>query len=114
VLRYADQNDSDLSSLHTVICGGTQVPPWLMHAYEEKHAVQLVQGWGMTEILPGATIAHDPVKHGYVTNASPENRNAERWARRATAGRVSPLYEVRVRADNGQVLPSDGSSVGEI
>ncbi|HWC07630.1 MAG TPA: AMP-binding protein, partial [Solirubrobacterales bacterium] len=63
-----------------------------------------VQGWGMTEVLPGAAIAHDP----------PGASEAERWERRNLAGRVTPFYELRVVADDGTVLPSDGEATGEI
>lgn len=104
VLRYADEHGSDLSSLETVLSGGTQVPSALMRDFENRHGVAIVQGWGMTEILPGAAIAHDP----------PGADDDERWSRRVLAGRISPFYEVRVSDDAGTVLPSDGTAVGEI
>jgi len=104
LLRHADQHGTDLSTLKTVICGGTQVPPSLIRAYEERHGVAVVQGWGMTEVLPGAAIAHDP----------PGASEEERWERRNLAGRVTPFYEVRVVDDDGAVLPSDGEATGEI
>ena len=104
LLRYADEHGTDLSTLETVICGGTQVPPSLIRAYEERHGVAIVQGWGMTETLPGAAIAHDP----------PGASEEERWERRNLAGRVTPFYELRVVEDDGTVLPSDGEATGEI
>jgi fatty-acyl-CoA synthase len=104
LLRYADEHGTDLSTLESVICGGTQVPPSLIRAYEERHDVAVVQGWGMTEVLPGAAIAHDP----------PGATEEERWERRNLAGRVTPFYELRVVADDGTVLPSDGEATGEI
>ena len=36
------------------------------------------------------------------------------WRFRTSAGRVSPLYEMRVVADDGMELPADGVSVGEL
>jgi fatty-acyl-CoA synthase len=104
LLRYADEHGTDLSTLENVICGGTQVPPSLIRAYEERHDVAVVQGWGMTEVLPGAAIAHDP----------PGASEEERWERRNLAGRVTPFYEIRVVDDDGAVLPSDGEATGEI
>ena len=38
----------------------------------------------------------------------------EDWRFRTSAGRVSPLYEMRVVADDGSELPTDGVSVGEL
>jgi fatty-acyl-CoA synthase len=104
LLRYADEHGTDLSTLESVICGGTQVPPSLIRAYGERHGVAVVQGWGMTEVLPGAAIAHDP----------PGADEGERWRRRNLAGRVTPFYELRVVDDDGTVLPSDGEATGEI
>ena len=104
VLRYADEHGSDLSAFELAICGGTQVPPQLMRDFEARHGVAVVQGWGMTETLPGAVLAHDPPGAG----------EEERWRRRRHAGRVSPFYELRVVGDDGAELPRDGESQGEI
>jgi fatty-acyl-CoA synthase len=104
VLRYADEHGADLSAFELAICGGTQVPPQLMRDFEARHGVAVVQGWGMTETLPGAVLAHDPPGAG----------EEERWRRREHAGRVSPFYELRVVGDDGAELPRDGQSQGEI
>ncbi|MBS1878470.1 MAG: long-chain-fatty-acid--CoA ligase [Actinobacteria bacterium] len=104
VLRYADEHGSDLSAFELAICGGTQVPPQLMRDFEARHGVAVVQGWGMTETLPGAVLAHDP----------PGADEEERWRRREQAGRVSPFYELRILGDDGAELPRDGASQGEI
>jgi fatty-acyl-CoA synthase len=37
VLRYADEHGSDLSSLRSVVCGGSAVPRSLMEAFEQRH-----------------------------------------------------------------------------
>jgi fatty-acyl-CoA synthase len=95
---------ADLSSLELAICGGTQVPPGLMRDFERRHGVKVVQGWGMTETLPGAALAHDPPGAG----------EEERWSRREHAGRLSPFYEVRIVGDDGDTVPSDGVATGEV
>ncbi|MFN8216032.1 MAG: long-chain-fatty-acid--CoA ligase [Solirubrobacterales bacterium] len=99
------EEGADLSSLELAICGGTQVPPALMREYEARHGVAVVQGWGMTETLPGAALAHDPPR------AAGEE---ERWSRRQHAGRLSPFFEARIVAEDGSVLPADGATPGEI
>jgi fatty-acyl-CoA synthase len=104
VLRHADEHGADLSAFELAICGGTQVPPQLMRDFEARHGVAVVQGWGMTETLPGAALAYDP----------PGADDEERWRRRGHAGRVSPFYELRVVGDDGAELPADGESQGEI
>jgi fatty-acyl-CoA synthase len=109
VLRYADEHGSDLSAFELAICGGTQVPPQLMRDFEARHGVAVVQGWGMTETLPGAALAYDPPVRG-AASVDVE----QRWARREHAGRVSPFYELRIVGDDGAELPRDGESQGEI
>jgi fatty-acyl-CoA synthase len=104
VLRYADEHGADLSAFELAICGGTQVPPQLMRDFEARHGVAVVQGWGMTETLPGAALSFDP----------PGAEDEERWKARGHAGRVSPFYELRVVGDDGAELPRDGASQGEI
>jgi fatty-acyl-CoA synthase len=104
VLRHADEHGADLSSFELAICGGTQVPPQLMRDFEARHGVAVVQGWGMTETLPGAALAHDPPGAG----------EEERWRRREQAGRISPFYELRVVGEDGAELHRDGASQGEL
>ncbi|HEX3359397.1 MAG TPA: long-chain-fatty-acid--CoA ligase [Solirubrobacterales bacterium] len=109
VLRYADENGADLSAFELAICGGTQVPAQLMRDFEERHGVAVVQGWGMTETLPGAALAHDPPARP----GAPADDEG-RWREREHAGRVSPFYELRIVADDGAELPRDGVTQGEI
>jgi fatty-acyl-CoA synthase len=103
LLRHAEQPDVDIGTLETIVCGGTQVPPSLMREYERRHGVKVIQGWGMTEVLPGAAMSFDP----------PDAGDEERWRYREMAGRLSPFYELRIVADDGTVLPADGETAGE-
>ena len=109
VLRYADEHGADLSAFELAICGGTQVPAQLMRDFEARHGVAVVQGWGMTETLPGAALAHDPPARPGAPAAE-----EERWREREHAGRISPFYELRIVADDGAELPRDGIAQGEI
>src|SRR5215218_7635491 len=60
LLRHADEEGADLSSLRLVICGGSAVPLSLMRQFEERHGVHIVQAWGMTETSPLGSTAHPP------------------------------------------------------
>src|SRR4051794_27383601 len=97
LLRYADGQRPDLSSLRTVVCGGSAVPESLMRAFDERHGVQIVQAWGMTETSPLASVAH-----------------GEDWATRSRQGRPLPLVETRLVGDDGAELPWDGETTGEL
>ncbi len=106
LLRYATEHPVDLSSLRLVICGGSAVPRSLMERFEEEHDVRIIQGWGMTETSPLASLAHAP--RG-VELGTPEEMD---W--RAMAGRVIGGVELRIVDDAGAPLPWDGEAVGEI
>jgi fatty-acyl-CoA synthase len=86
-----------------VVCGGAAVPESLMRAFEERHGVQIVQGWGMTETSPLAAVARPP----------DEAEGEEHWRYRSATGRILPLVDVRIMGDEGEV-PWDGESTGEI
>jgi fatty-acyl-CoA synthase len=104
ILRHAETTETDFSSLNLVLCGGSAVPRSLMEAFEERHGVRIVQGWGMTETSPLAAVALPP------KGVAPEQEMD--W--RAKTGRVVPGVELRIVADDGSVLPWDGQAVGEI
>ncbi|WP_354700042.1 3-methylmercaptopropionyl-CoA ligase [Paraconexibacter sp. AEG42_29] len=101
LLRHLDAHGGDLSRLRTMLCGGAAVPLALMQAFQERHGVRVFQSWGMTETGPLASVARPP-------------RDDSEWSYRDTAGRVAPLVEVRVVADDGAVLPHDGEATGEV
>jgi fatty-acyl-CoA synthase len=103
LLRYADEQKPDLSSLRMVVCGGAAVPESLMRAFEERHGVQIMQGWGMTETSPLAAVARPPA----------DAKGEEHWRYRSATGRILPLVDVRIMGDEGEV-PWDGESTGEI
>jgi len=104
LLRYAESNEVDFSSVRTVACGGSAVPRALMEAFDERHDVEIIQAWGMTETNPIGSVARPP--------ASAEGE--EHWALRATAGRIVPLVEARIIDDEGAEQPRDGESTGEL
>ena len=41
VLRHADENEVDFSTLRKVMCGGSAVPLSLMKAFQERHGVYI-------------------------------------------------------------------------
>jgi fatty-acyl-CoA synthase len=94
----------DLSSLRMILCGGAAVPRSLIEAYERRLGVRVLQGWGLTETSPVASLSYPP-KHG------PAERAIQY---RATAGRPLGGVEARVVDDDGKVLPCDGHATGEI
>ena len=103
VLRHADEVKPDLSGLR-VVCGGSAVPLELMQAFDERHGVPVIQAWGMTETSPLGSVARVP--RGV--------EGDEAWRFRTMAGRIMPLVEARLVADDGSEVDWDGESTGEL
>jgi fatty-acyl-CoA synthase len=103
LMRYAETNTVDLSSLRAVTVGGAAVPRHLIEQFDKQFGINMVQGWGMTETSPLCALAIPP------KGTSPE----EEMDWRAKTGRVVPGVEIRICAEDGSVLPRDGETVGE-
>ncbi len=100
--------DHDLSSLRTILCGGSAVPRALSEAYREAIGVPMLQAWGMTETSPIATVSSPRSHHAGWT----EDQRADFRARQ---GVPAPLVEVRlVDPDTGEEQPWDDTATGEV
>jgi fatty-acyl-CoA synthase len=104
LLRYADEHRPDLSSLTNCICGGSAAPVQLLRDFQERHGVVISHAWGMTETSPICTISRPP------QDIEPD----EHWRLRATQGRAVPWVELRLSGAEGEEVPWDGESTGEI
>jgi fatty-acyl-CoA synthase len=104
VLAHMRAVGGDLSTLRTLVCGGSALPEAVMRAYEDEIGVTMTHAWGMTETSPLGSIAHEPA--GVTGEAV--------WDYRVTQGRLFCTLQGRLTGDTGEVLPSDGKTVGEL
>lgn len=102
----AEPDRYDLSRLRSMVIGGAAVPKGVIEAYKERHGIQVVHAWGMTEMSPIGTVANLPTR----IRELPEEEQLEY---RAKQGYPVPLVEIRARGDEGFV-PWDGESLGEL
>jgi len=103
---YLSGTGRPCSTLRHVLSGGSAVPLSLITAFE-GHGVQMIQGWGMTEMSPLGTVTGLKAKH----------LGLDQDARRAiTAKQGRPVFgvELKIVDDDGRVLPHDGKSMGEL
>ncbi|QFR97848.1 long-chain-fatty-acid--CoA ligase [Streptomyces tsukubensis] len=94
----------DTTSLTQVTIGGSACPPALMEAFD-RLGMRVCHAWGMTETSPLGTVARPPA-HAIGTD--------EEWSYRLTQGRFPTGVEARLTGPDGERLPSDGRSEGEV
>ena len=104
LLRFVEAApEIDISSLREGIVGGATCPPSLFHEYARR-GVTLVHVWGMTEMSPIGTVARPPAR------ATAD----EAWRYRYSQGRFLCAVEARLAGPDGDILPHDGRSTGEL
>ena len=105
----ANPGGYDLSALSRLTCGGSAPPPSLIRWYHDELGVEMIQGWGMTETSPLATLSRRHMKHHH-----PGLPVDEQLANVAKAGQIMPGLELDIFDENFNRLPHDGKAVGEI
>ena len=106
ILNYGEEHEIDLSSLRLGTSGGSAAPRVLLERFQERYGLRIIQGWGMTEMSPVGGLATPP--------AGVEEGSAEDLDWRTRAGRVIHGVEMRIVGKEGEELPRDGVSEGEI
>ncbi len=105
LLNLADADPSvDISSIEEAIVGGSACPPSLLEGLEQRHGLKLIHAWGMTEMSPLGTVARPP--------AGVSGEDERRY--RLTQGRFVAPVQARLVGVDGEVVPHDGESVGEL
>ena len=94
------------STLRRLVSGGSAVPPSLIEAFE-RHDVEVLHAWGMTEMSPLGTTAMPKAKHLRLGSAA-------QMAVKSKQGRPVFGVEMRVVDDAGRAQPHDGKSMGEL
>jgi fatty-acyl-CoA synthase len=109
ILAQLDANPGkwDLSRMKGMLVGGSAAPRSLIAGFKQRHGLSVVHGWGMTETSPVASTAQLP---GDLSTAGED----EQFDYIAMQGLPLPLIELRNRDADGNELPWDGESMGEL
>jgi fatty-acyl-CoA synthase len=107
LIHYLQQNKLKFSTLRFTTVGGAACPPAMLRTLTEEFGVQVLHGWGMTEMSPVGTINSPKAKHDRLSTD-------ERFTLGLKQGR--PLFgvEMKVVDANGRELPPDGKSAGDL
>ena len=108
MLQLLDANPGrwDLSHMQGMLVGGSAVPRAMIAAYKERHNLNVVQGWGMTETSPVASVTD------FIGEIADSDQDTK-FDFVAMAGVPLPFVDIRVRAD-GKDVPWDEESMGEL
>jgi fatty-acyl-CoA synthase len=108
ILQMLDKDPGayDLSSLRGMIVGGAAAPRAMIEGFEERHGLNVIHAWGMTEMTPLGSVAEVPS----VFSDAPKD---EQYRFRAKQGLPAPFVEIRARGAD-ELVPWDGESMGEL
>jgi fatty-acyl-CoA synthase len=109
ILQLLDANPGkwDLSRMKGMLVGGSAAPRSLIAGFKQRHGMNVVHGWGMTETSPVASTAALP---GDLAEADEDTQ----FDYISMQGMPLPFVELRVRDFDGSFLPWDGESMGEL
>jgi fatty-acyl-CoA synthase len=107
-LNELDQHpgEYDVSALRGIVIGGSAAPAAMIRGYKERHGLDIIHAWGMTELTPLGTLCNLP---STLLDAPSE----EQFRYRAKQGTPLPFVELRAATDSGPA-PWDGTTMGEL
>ena len=105
--HLGDDPDGKLETLNRVLTGGSSPPESLMRHYDEVYEAPINQGYGMTEASPHLV-------NTFVTTEAETLPEETQYRLRMKAGIPAPGVKLRLRDEDGEPVPHDGESRGEI
>jgi fatty-acyl-CoA synthase len=107
LLNYCRENNKVLSSVKNTVIGGSALSLAILKEFDEVHNVNVIQGWGMTEMSPLGT-------SNFMTPEMEKMNKEDRYAVQLKQGRPMFGIELKVVDDSGKELPKDGESQGHL
>ncbi|NOE32728.1 MULTISPECIES: long-chain-fatty-acid--CoA ligase [unclassified Ruegeria] len=107
LLAHAAKCGTELKSLDRTVIGGAACPPSMIETFRETYGVDTVHAWGMSEMSPLGTTNYPLAKHL-------ELPLQEQHAIRLSQGRPPFGVELKIVDDDGNDLPHDGETQGDL
>lgn len=108
LLAHLDGTGGTFSTMRRTIIGGSAVTQPMVRAFRERHGVEVIHGWGMTETSPLGTISS--LTAAEAASLSPE----EAAVRLKCQGRAPFGVRLKLVSPDGHILPHDGKSAGHL
>jgi len=107
LLKYLDDSKQRPTTLKRTLIGGSAVPLAMIKEFEERYGVEVIQGWGMTEMSPVGTLST-------LKPRIAELPVGERYRYKAKQGRPIYTVELKIVDAEGKEQPHDGVAMGEM
>ncbi len=107
LIHYALQNGLRFSTFRRTVIGGSACPPAMMDTLIDKFGVQVIHGWGMTEMSPLGTTGGLLARHLKLP------KEAQRRILQKQGHAIFGV-DMKIVDDEGAELPWDGNSAGDL
>lgn len=107
LLNYMELNGLKFATMTRTVIGGSACPPAMLRQFQEVYGTEVLHAWGMTELSPLGTVAALKPKHQ-------DCGTEERRAVLTKQGRVAYGLDLKIVGDDGEELPWDGRTSGEL
>jgi len=107
ILNHAQEHKYAFPALKRTVIGGSACPPSMMNTLMDDFGVEVMHGWGMTEMSPLGTQSKLQAKHLSLPDA--EQRQIRRKQGHAIFG-----VDLKIVDDSDKELPWDGRAVGHL
>ncbi len=107
LLAYMDANNLTFSTMNRTVIGGSACPLGMVRAFNAKYGVQVIQGWGMTEMSPLGTASTFKAKHLTQTDE-------QRYAVQASQGHGIFGVDMKIVGEDGGELPWNNEASGDV
>ena len=107
LLAHVENHGLAFRSMRRTIIGGSACPPAMMRAFQDRHGVEVIHAWGMTELSPVGTVC--ALKGSQRTLGA-----ARRDEIQAKQGRAVFGVDMKIVGEDGAELRWDGQASGEL
>ncbi|WP_395345158.1 3-(methylthio)propionyl-CoA ligase [Variovorax sp. UC122_21] len=107
LLAHMEAGGLRFTALNRTVIGGAACPPSMLRAFRERYGVEVLHGWGMTEMSPLGTVCTLKKKH----LAWPAE---QQLAVLQKQGRALFGVQMKIVGEQGEDLPWDGKACGDL
>jgi 3-(methylthio)propionyl---CoA ligase len=107
LLSYVEANQLTFQTMRRTVIGGAACPMAMLRAFKDRHGVQVIHAWGMTETSPVATTCTFKARHLDLDED-------QRLATLVRQGRGIFGVDMKIVDAQGEELPWDGKAFGEL